>query len=393
MKVLHVQREVPHYKKAFIQELSSSKGFSYTLALLSSSLGKKYAGALSAEEFKSAGINCVEIEGKIIRLLNRRIEVYPALLGHIIRNRPDVILEGGISFFGSIYIDACIFYVLKWVARVRYTGGCSGSAMPDRGALYGLLRRIKHKLVFGYFDSYATYGEKSKDVLIACGVRERDIFVAYNSLDTTSLEAVRQDLLASERAWKDDLRQNLGIYENDKIILFLSRITPQKRLDLMIKAFPLIVRAEPAARLLIVGDGDARDYCISLAEKSAAADRIVFARGVYDDMKVAKFFLLSDVVVFPGWISLSTHFAMVMGKPFVCVPNGNEVEYALDKKNCFLFKAGDADDMAEKVITLLKDPALRFRCGEVSRELVATKANIDNKVAGYRRAIEYAYHS
>lgn len=384
---------MPHYKKAFIQELSSSKGFSYTLALLRNKLGQKYTGSVGADELKSSGINCVEIESRIIRLFNKRIEVYPALLGHIIQHRPDIILEGGISFFGSVYIDACIFYVLKWVAHVRYIGCWSGSAQPERGALYGLLRRVKRKLVFGYFDSYTTYGEKSKDVLIARGVRERDIFVAYNSLDTTSLEAVRRDLLASERVWKDDLRQNLGIYENDKIILFLARITPQKRLDLIIKAFPLIVREETASRLLIVGDGDARDYYISLAEKSAAADRIVFARGVYDDIEVAKFFLLSDVVVFPGWISLSTHFAMVMGKPFVCVPNGNELEYALDEKNCFLFQAGDADDMAEKVITLLKDPALRLRYGEVSRALVATKANIGNKVAGYLRAIEYAYKS
>lgn|GEM_PF-4512635 len=393
MKILHIQREVPHYKKTFFKKLSSLKDFSYTLALLKSRKGTKYSGSVTVEELKAFGINCVEIEGKIIHLFQKQVEVYPALLGYIIKNKPEVILEGGIIFFGSTYFDACIFYFLKWARRMRFSCGWSGSVLTGRGRFHRLLQRINHRLVFGYFDSYMTYGERSRDVLISRGVRKKEIFVAYNSLDTISLDAIRNELLTTEPIWKNNLREALGIHENDKIILFLSRITAQKRLDLIISAFPSIARVEPSARLLIVGDGDNKDYYLSLSEKSGAADRIVFMGGVYDDIKVAKFFLLSDIVVFPGWISLSTHFAMAMGKPFVCVPNGNEVEYALDKRNCFLFRAGDANDMAKKVITLLKDPALRLRFGEVSRELVATKANINNKVTGYRRAIDYAYYS
>jgi len=392
LKVLHIQREVPHYKKGFFEALSSSGDFDYTLVLIKSIMAKEYQGSVALDELCNSGINCVEIEGRAINLFGNTIEIYPALLRFFLRNRPDVILWGALTLFGSKYIDACVFSVLKSVSRARFVAGWSDPALSVRGPLHHLLRRINHKLVYGHFDSYVTYGKKSKAVLIQRGVQEKDIFVGHNSLDTVALEAIKQQLLATEDAWNPSLRLDLGIDVEDKVVLFLARITPLKRLDLIIKAFPKILQqTDSAVALIIVGDGDDKDYYRSLAAQTSVAESIIFKDGIYDDVAVAKVFLLSDVVVYPGQISLSTHFAMVMGKPFVCVPyGGNEVEYALDQENCLHFQPGSADDLATKVSTLLKNPTLQARFGQVSQELVATKANIHNKVNGYRNAVRHA---
>lgn len=52
------------------------------------------------------------------------------------------------------------------------------------------------------------------------------------------------------------VRAELGLPLAAKLVVFAGRLVPIKRLDVLLEAFARVVKAEPAARLLIAGDGE-----------------------------------------------------------------------------------------------------------------------------------------
>ena len=51
------------------------------------------------------------------------------------------------------------------------------------------------------------------------------------------------------------LRKKTGLHETDKIILYIGRIEPPKKVDEIIKAFKILYQKNMNFKLLIVGDG------------------------------------------------------------------------------------------------------------------------------------------
>ena len=96
---------------------------------------------------------------------------------------------------------------------------------------------------------------------------------------------------------------------------------------------------------------------------------------------MSKFYYLSSVVVFPGFATLSTHFAMCFGKPLICSQYGNEAEYVIDNLNGFTYAYGDVNDLACKIEMVLDDESLLRRFGSESLRIVEEKINVRHMVS------------
>jgi phosphatidylinositol alpha-1,6-mannosyltransferase len=75
-------------------------------------------------------------------------------------------------------------------------------------------------------------------------------------------------------------RRRLGLRERDKVVLSASRLVRRKGQDVLIRAWPDVVAAEPRARLVILGDGPSRRRLGWLARRSGVGDTITFVRSV-----------------------------------------------------------------------------------------------------------------
>lgn len=84
------------------------------------------------------------------------------------------------------------------------------------------------------------------------------------------------DLTQYQQAAQQDVRAEWGLAPDTPVMLSLSRVAPEKKIDLVLDGFPEIVAQVPTVKLLIVGDGPALDDLKAQARQLGVADHVIF---------------------------------------------------------------------------------------------------------------------
>jgi glycosyltransferase involved in cell wall biosynthesis len=147
---------------------------------------------------------------------------------------------------------------------------------------------------------------------------------------------------------------------------YVGRLAPQKRADLLVRAFG---RMQRPAELVVVGDGPERARVRHLARTSPAAERITMT-GFVPHSDVPAVLSSLDVLVLPsayeemGSVLVE---AMVAGLPVVASDVGGIPEVVRDGETGLLVPPGDVDRLAEALDRLAGDPDLRARLSAGAR--------------------------
>lgn len=87
---------------------------------------------------------------------------------------------------------------------------------------------------------------------------------------------------------KNLFRAQIGLYENRRYILFLSRLHFKKGLDILADAFSILAREYPEVDLVVAGpDGGAEAGFKAQIERSGLSDRVHLTGPLYGTMKIA----------------------------------------------------------------------------------------------------------
>jgi glycosyltransferase involved in cell wall biosynthesis len=178
--------------------------------------------------------------------------------------------------------------------------------------------------------------------------------------------------------------------EEPGTILFFGRITFYKGLDYLVQAQPIITDQVPHARIIVAGRGEEElDRCRSMIQDDT---RFEIHDGFVPNDMMAELFQRASVVVLP-YRSASTSgvlmMAYVFGKPVVATRVGSLPEYVDDGVTGLLVPPGNTAQLAEAVVRLLSDDALRHRMGANAKRRVAEeqrKAAMQSLTA-YQRTI------
>lgn len=246
------------------------------------------------------------------------------------------------------------------------------------------------ELLGGWSDGVILYTRTIAQRLInENGFTPEKVFVAQNALDQTPIQAARRKVLA-DRLALNTFRENLGL-NPERTILFVSRLKPENKIDMLFEGLQLLRREQPDARLVIVGDGPERHRLQTLANRMGQGDAIIFGGAIYEEEKLAPYMLSAAVFCFPKYIGLSLMHAFGYGLPVATSIEkynfGPEIEALIDGVNGLLFRAGDVDDMVCKWKTLLGDARLQASLSAAARKQVLEKYTIDNMVQGFLDAI------
>jgi glycosyltransferase involved in cell wall biosynthesis len=145
-------------------------------------------------------------------------------------------------------------------------------------------------------------------------------------------------------------------------LLHAGRVDERKGIATVIEALAL---CPPDATLEVLGRGDAEHLAAlrTLASDLGVTDRVKF--GECDRDELALRYGNADAAVFaPLWdepFGLVPIEAMACGTPVVGSPTGGAAEFMADGTNCLAFAPGDSHGLADALVRLSQDPALRAR--------------------------------
>lgn len=190
-----------------------------------------------------------------------------------------------------------------------------------------------------------------------------------------------------------DAREGLGLPEHARVVLFFGAISPYKGVDLLVKAFSLLVRTDSNVYLVIAGHPR-----MDLAPLRRLIGRLGLTDRIRTDFRYlpldefSRFFVACDVVVLPyrriyqsGVLQLAYGF----GRPVVVTDVGGIGEAVREDRTGIVAAPEDADAMAAAMAEVLRDPEAARKMGARARYLAQSKYSWD-RIA---REVAHVYES
>jgi phosphatidyl-myo-inositol dimannoside synthase len=175
------------------------------------------------------------------------------------------------------------------------------------------------------------------------------------------------------------IRARYGLRDDRPVIVCVSRLVPRKGQDTLIHALPLVQHRVRDAALLLVGAGGYREELETLAGSLGVADSVVFTGGVPHEALPAHY-AAGDVFAMPcrtrrggldveglGIVFLE---ASATGLPVVVGDSGGAPDAVRDGETGLLVDGRNVGMVADRLIQLLTDDALRRRMGAAGRAWV-----------------------
>ncbi|MDS9470839.1 N-acetyl-alpha-D-glucosaminyl L-malate synthase BshA [Sporosarcina pasteurii] len=191
---------------------------------------------------------------------------------------------------------------------------------------------------------------------------DKEIRTIYNFIDEETYRPIEPGTLKKE----------LGIQEDEKVLIHISNFRKVKNIPDVVKSFQLILQ-KVNAKLLLIGEGPEMDSIRALVSELNLENHVLFT-GKRNDM--AELLAISDMMFH---LSEKEAFGLVLlealacGVPSVATNIDGIPEVITDGVNGFLVNLGDISEAANKAVQLLQDEDLRQRFIENGFQTVEEK--------------------
>ncbi len=196
----------------------------------------------------------------------------------------------------------------------------------------------------------------------------RNISVVPNSVDVKRFNPRVSGKLVRER---------LGLRSDEDMVLYVGRVSKEKRIDIMLKACSKLVKRRRRARFVICGSGPMIEHYKRMARSLGIQKHVDFL-GFVDSKALPHIYAAADVLCLPstfetqGIVSIE---AMASGKPVVGANYLALKELIKNGRNGEKFKPGDYTSCANKIEKVLNNPdAYRDNAVETAAEFSVERA-------------------
>ncbi|WP_457623993.1 glycosyltransferase [Persephonella sp.] len=186
-----------------------------------------------------------------------------------------------------------------------------------------------------------------KDLKKAFFLDDEDITVIHNPLDIEHIDKLKDEPLNTREE---------KIFRN-KTILFVGRLEPQKRIDLLLDVFHEIYKISNRINLVIVGEGREKDRLISKAKELEILKNVYilpFTKNPFKYMKNASVFVLTSQDEGFGRVVAES---LACGTPVIAYENefSGHKDIIIHSKNGFLIPFGNKDLMVKYITKVIFD--------------------------------------
>jgi glycosyltransferase involved in cell wall biosynthesis len=364
--VLLTQLILPPYRLPLFQRLSVSGAFTITFA---------YGHALKGRALDSIidppGLSVVPVrnlyggrEGQVI--------YQHGMLALLRSGKYDVVIA---EFNPRIVSNvlACIYARYLQVRFIWWGQGLSPRSTVTRTRLRRWLAQLADANIF--------YTSDQADRFVSMGVPRQKVFVALNSIDTEEIDRLAQ-------LWPQGERNR---------IMYIGRLIPEKKVDLLIHGFARAhPHLKPETKLTIIGDGPERAKLEHLSTQFGLTDRVEFVGAIYQQERLAPWFNDAWVSVSPGYIGLSAIHSLAYGVPMIVAqgePHSPEVTALEDGVNAVFFPSDDVEELAQRLILLAKDQEQWQHMCQAAQRTVKQRFSLLAMVQAFEEAVQYVQRS
>jgi len=280
---------------------------------------------------------------------------------------PDLLIYSHINFLTALPI----FYLKR---RLKVPSIVTTDCFPGISWFYGdkvvdaigyLYSMLIGKRVFKLADGIQLMSSQLAEYMSRLDIEEHKVFTIPRGVDTDLFQLREGD---------ERLKSELGIKENDTVILYVGRLDRVKGVDYLIQAAKEVLANHDKVgniKFLIVGGGSLRKQYEKLA--SPFSKNIIFL-GFRNDvpqlMNIAHIFVLSSLSEGAANVVME---ASASGLPVVATAVGEVPQIVADGESGWLVKPKDVDGLAEKIETIINNPLLGKKMGEAGRKRIEQK--------------------
>jgi len=223
--------------------------------------------------------------------------------------------------------------------------GRSGLHIPDSFTIDGL----EWWSIYEANRVIVTSGSMKGEVCGHFHIPDNKVEIIPNGIDPSKYEVAVD---------KGAVRSRYGIQPHEKMILCVGRLVPQKGIEYLLHAVPIVVRRRPEAKFIIVGDGWYRDHLEWVANTTGHRWRITFT-GFIPDWDLIALTKSADVLVVPsiyepfGIVALE---GMVAGVPVVASQVGGLTDFVEHDRTGVLTYPRNPESTAWGIDHVLSNP-------------------------------------
>jgi glycosyltransferase involved in cell wall biosynthesis len=187
--------------------------------------------------------------------------------------------------------------------------------------------------------------ESTRTELLSHGCRQENIFLVPCAVNHTAY------------------RQLSNVTRTEPVIGHVGRLKKYKSVDHLLRAFAIVLKVMPEAKLIIIGDGDGKPAFEQLSRDLQIHHATTFTGFLPLEEKVRLLNQMQIVVntsAKEGW-GLTVTEANACGAPAVASDVPGLRDAVKDGESGLLYEYGNIEQLAEKILLLLRDEHLRSR--------------------------------
>lgn len=245
---------------------------------------------------------------------------------------PDCVLIYGWGFYS--HLKAIQHFKNK--IPVLFRG--DSTLLDDRGGISSILKSFFLRWVYSNIDHALYVGANNKTYFMKYGVKQRKLHFAPHAVDNERFAADRRDEAAQ-------LRKDLGITNDDMLVLFAGKLEEKKDPVSLLAAF--LELKQDNVHLLFAGNGPLEADLKSLAKKQTKVHFIDFQNQSQMPVlyQACNLFCLPSTGPGETW-GLTINEAMACGRAILSSDKaGASADLVIAGDNGLIFEAGNRDDL------------------------------------------------
>lgn len=271
----------------------------------------------------------------------------------------DIIIKEKIDIVYTILPTPLAIKTLK-VAKKLNIKTISASHSQIENLIGKNKNNLIHKIIENLYSKYLSHiynkadkivfpSEFAKQSLSNLILSSKKVEVISNGVDLNKFKFV-----------KNTNKKKYKINTEDRTLLFVGRIFPEKSIDTLIKAVPILKKHNNNFKVIIAGSGVLEKNLKKLTKKLHLNNKINFL-GRVSDKDLIELYNIADIFVFPSIAELEGMVvleAMACKTAIITSDSKSNASNFFISNNGFIFKHKNPKDLAKKISILLNDSKL-----------------------------------